>query len=88
LSKEFGYIVCQTGNDTTLTAAMDAYRSGSDFSFMTKDSMAVLHPVTFGARHCCGNEVWLHSHLGEGFSGDWAMKNSQFYGKFIPHFEL
>ena len=52
---------------------MNAYRSGSDFSFMTKDSKAVLHPVAFGARRCRGNEVRLHSHLGEGFSGDWAM---------------
>jgi hypothetical protein len=35
--------------------------------------MAILHPVAFGARRCRGNEVRLHSHLGEGFSGDWAM---------------
>jgi hypothetical protein len=52
---------------------MNAYRSGSDFSFMTKDSTSVLHPVAFCARRCRGNEVRLHSHLGEGFSGDWAM---------------
>jgi hypothetical protein len=43
------------------------------FSFMTKDSVAVLHPVAFGAGRCRRNEVRLHSHLGEGFSGDWAM---------------
>jgi hypothetical protein len=52
---------------------MNAYQSGSDFSFMTKTSAAVLHLVAFGARHCRGNEVRLHSHLGEGFSGDWAI---------------
>ncbi len=52
---------------------MNAYRSGSDFSFMTKDSTAILHPVAFGARRCHRNEVRLHSHLGECFSGDWAM---------------
>jgi hypothetical protein len=52
---------------------MDVYCSGWDFSYMTKDSMVVLHPVAFGARRCRGNEVRLHSHLGEGFSGDWAM---------------
>jgi hypothetical protein len=73
LSKGFGYVVCQPGNDAALTAAMDAYRSGSDFSFMTKDSMAVLHPVAFGAMCCCDNKVRLHSHLGKGFSGDWTM---------------
>jgi hypothetical protein len=72
-SKGFGYVLSQPGNDAALTAAMDAYRSGLDFSFMTKDSMAVLHPVAFGARRCRGNEVRLHSHLGKGFSGDWAM---------------
>ena len=72
-SKGFGYFVCQPGTDTALAVAMVAYRSGSDFSFMTKDSVAVLHPDTLGARRCCRNEVWLHSNLGEGFSSDWAM---------------
>jgi hypothetical protein len=73
LSKGFGYVLCQPGNDAASTRAMNAYRSGSDFSFMTKESTAVLHPVAFGARRCRGNKVWLQSHLGEGFSGDWAM---------------
>jgi hypothetical protein len=40
---------------------------------MTKSSSAVLHPVCFGARQSHGNEVWLHSHLGEGFAGDYAI---------------
>jgi hypothetical protein len=52
---------------------MNAYQSGSDFSFMTKTSAAVLHLVAFGARCCRGNEVSLHSHLGKGISGDRAM---------------
>jgi hypothetical protein len=73
LSKGFGYVVCHPGTDTASTVDLDAYCSGLDFSFMTKDSAAVLHPVTFRARRCRGNEVRLHSHLGEGFSGDWAM---------------
>ncbi len=62
---------------------MGAYRSGLDFSFMTKDSMDVLYPVTFGARHCRGNKVQLHSHLGEGFYGDWAMNKCRhmFFGQ-------
>jgi hypothetical protein len=41
---------------------------------MTKSSSAVLHPVCFGARRSRGNEVRLHSHLGEGFAGDYAIK--------------
>jgi hypothetical protein len=40
---------------------------------MTNTSLAVLHPVSFGARQCRGNEVRLHSHLEQGFAGDWAM---------------
>jgi hypothetical protein len=62
-SKSFGYVVCQPGSDTASTATMDAYHSGSDFSFMTKDSTTALHPVAFGARRCRGNKVRLHSHL-------------------------
>jgi hypothetical protein len=73
LSEGFGYVVCQPGTDIALTVAMDAYRSGLDFSFMTKDSAAVLHPVAFGVGRCHRNEVRLHSHLGEGFSGNWSM---------------
>ncbi len=66
-------MICQPANDVASTEAMNAYQSGSDFSFMTKTAAAVLHLVAFGARCCRGNEVPLHSHLGEGFSGDWAM---------------
>ncbi len=73
LSWGFGYVVCQPGNDTSLTKAMNAYHSGTDFSFITKTSSAILHPVAFGARRCRGNKVRLHSHLGEGFAGDLAM---------------
>ena len=72
-SQGFGYVVCQPGNDDVLNAAMNAYRRGSDFSFMAATSSAVLHPVAFGARRSRGNEVRLHSHLGEGFAGDWAI---------------
>ena len=72
-AKGFGYVVCQPSNDAASEAAEIAYRSGSDFSFMTKDSAASLRPVAFGGRKCRGNEVRLHSHLGEGFSGDWAI---------------
>ena len=40
---------------------------------MTKGSKATLQPICFGARKTRGNEVWLHSHLGKGFSGDYAI---------------
>ena len=41
--------------------------------FMTKDSTTVLHPVTFCCRRTRGNKQRCHSHLGECFSGDWAI---------------
>ncbi len=65
LSKDFGNVVCQPGTDKIPETAMKAYRLGSDFSFMTKDSSATIHPVAFGGCPYCGNEVRLHSHLGK-----------------------
>ncbi len=79
LSRGMGYMVRQPGNDEASGAAMQAYQSGEDFSFMTKSSTAVLHLVAFGSRRCRGNEVRLHSHLGEGFSGDYAMNKCRHY---------
>jgi hypothetical protein len=53
--------------------AMDAHQCGSDFSFMAKSSAVVLYLVAFGAQRCRGNEICLHSHLGEGFVGNWSI---------------
>ena len=69
-SQGFGYVVCQPGTDEASKAAMLAYRSGSDFSFMKKDSSAVVRPVVFGGRRCRGNEIRSHSHLGNFFAED------------------
>jgi hypothetical protein len=49
---------------------MVVYQSGSDFAFMGKEMKGVLRPVAFGGRSCRGNEICLHSHLGEGFAGN------------------
>ena len=46
---------------------------------MTKGSTATLRPICFGARKTRGNEVWLHSHLGDGFSGDYAINKCHQY---------
>ncbi len=46
------------------------------FAFMTKDAKCVFQPVTFGSHRCHGNETRLHSHLGEGFAGDWAINKN------------
>jgi hypothetical protein len=40
---------------------------------MAKSSTVVLHPVAFGAWWCRGNEIHLHSHLDEGFAGNWLI---------------
>ncbi len=56
---------------------MKAYCSGSDFSFMTKVLSAMVRPVAFGGPRRRGNEVRLHSHLGECFAGDWAINKNR-----------
>jgi hypothetical protein len=72
-SHGFGYVVCQPGDNDALTVAMNAYQCSSDFSFMAKSSTADLHLVAFCAWRCRGNEIHLHSHLGEGFAGNWLI---------------
>ena len=73
----FGCVVLQPDTDETSEAAMLAYRAGQDFSFMTKNSAATLRPVAFCGRRCRGNETRLHSHLGEGFAGDWGINKNR-----------
>ena len=46
---------------------------------MTKGSKATLRPICFGAQRSRGNKVRLHSHLGEGFSGDYAINKCRQY---------
>jgi hypothetical protein len=58
---------------------MAAFQAGHDFTFMTKESSAVLGPVAFGSQRCQGNEIRLHSHLGEGFAGHWAINKNRHY---------
>jgi hypothetical protein len=75
----FGYVLLQPVNDDTSIKASQDYRDGKGFSFMTKDSPAVLHPVCFGAWKCHGNEVWLHSHLGKCFACDYGINKNRHY---------
>ncbi len=69
----YGYVVCQPGNNKCSLAKTSQYMSGNGFGFMTKDGGGILHPVAFGSRRTRGNEKRLHSYLGEGFAGDWAI---------------
>jgi hypothetical protein len=88
LSKGLGYVVCQPGTDTASEQAMAAYQAGRDFAFMTMDSSTVLRPVAFGSRRHRSNEISLHSHLGEGFSGDWVINKNQICSLAIVLFGL
>ncbi len=78
-SQGFGYVLLQPANDAASTRAAQDYCDGKRFSFMTKGSMATLRPVCFGSRRTRSNEVRLHSHLGEGFSGDYAINKCRQY---------
>jgi hypothetical protein len=69
----FGFVLCQPTSDKATLKAVQEYWDGKGFSFMTKSSSAVLHPICFGARQSRSNKVRLHSHLGEGFAGDYAI---------------
>jgi hypothetical protein len=47
---------------------------GGSFDIITKDSTALLHPVAFECCHTGGNKKRLHSHLGEAFLSNYAIK--------------
>ena len=78
-AKGFRYVLLQPGNDEASTKAAQDYLDGKGFTFMTKDSKAILHPVCFGARRTRGNEIRLHSHLGKWFSEDYAINKCRSY---------
>ena len=46
---------------------------------MLNGSTAILRPVCFGAHKTCGNEFRLLSHLGKGFSVDYAINKCRQY---------
>ena len=73
------YVLLQSGNDNALVKAAQNYLDGKGFTFMTRNSKAILHPICFGAHHTCGNKIQVHSHLGEGFSGDYTINKCQSY---------
>ena len=73
-SLSFGYCLTQPGDDEPSQEAMHRAMRGGSFDFMTKGFESLtLHPVAFGGRRCRGYETRLHSYLGEGFAGDFAI---------------
>jgi hypothetical protein len=73
LAKGFGYVVCQADDNEISLALASQFMSGNGFHFLTKTNGGALYTDVFGSRWTCGNEKFLHSYLGKGFSGDWAM---------------
>ena len=69
----FGWCASQPGDDSPSLAAMHREMRGGDCEFMLPNANLTLHPVAFGCRRTRGNEVYLHSHLGEGFGVDVAI---------------
>ena len=74
-----GYVLLQPGNDDASLQASQDYWDGKGFTFMTKDSKAVLYPICFGARKCRGNKVRLHSHLRKCFADNYGINKVRHY---------
>jgi hypothetical protein len=74
-SRGFGYVLCQPGNNKASTAAM--IRRG----FLIYDQ--IVHscpsPGCVWRKMLPWQQVRLHSHLGRGFSGDYAMNKCCYY---------
>ena len=69
----FGYAALQPADEEESLATMDHEMKGGPCEFMSKNTKLKLGPVAFGSRKTRGNEARLHSHLGEGYAGDWAI---------------
>jgi hypothetical protein len=69
----FGYVALQPGKDIKPWSAMTHCMDGGKFKFMDKSSKEILHPIAFGCRRTQGSKNHLHSHLGEAFSGNYAI---------------
>ncbi len=75
----FGYVILQPGNDKNSLDTMECKMNGGDCKFMCKGSNVSLKPIAFGSFRSKDIEKFLHSYLGEGFAGDWAInKNYHF----------
>jgi hypothetical protein len=69
----FRYITCQPADEDASMQAMHPCMHGGSFDFMTNDSTALLHLVTFGCCRTRGNKKHLHFLLGKAFAGDVAI---------------
>ena len=73
-AKGFAYVACQPGDDKPSMDAMRREMAGGECEFKKEaGTQLTLHPVALGSRKTRGKESKLHSYLGEGFAGDWAI---------------
>ena len=68
-----GFVLLQPADDTESRAAMRREIAGGPCKFMLLNAKCHLRPICFGSRKSRGRESKLHSHLGEGFCGDWVI---------------
>jgi hypothetical protein len=73
LAEGFGYVALQPADNDASLAAMHQNMQGGFSDFMTRDSIATLHPVAFGCHCMQSNKKRLYSHLGEAFALDYAI---------------
>ena len=76
-SRVFVYALKQPSRDTNFFATMNREISSGICDFLDEKSKAKFLPVAFGSRRARGDECKLHSHLGEGFYGDWAINKNR-----------
>ena len=75
----FGYVAMQPSDNAASLSAMRREMEGGPCEFLLLDESLQLHPIAFGSRKTRGYETKLHSHLGEGFAGDWAINRCRHY---------
>jgi hypothetical protein len=69
----FRWVLCKLGNNKVTSKAVQDYRVGKGFLFMTKDLSAILQLVCFVGPKNHRNKIWLHSHLSKIFTGNYGM---------------
>ena len=81
----FGVVLLQPDDHQPSLDAMRREMNGGPCEFMTDENSHLrLRPIAFASRVARGYESKLHSHLGEGFAGDWGINKFQHHLKAKP----
>ena len=73
----FGAVLLQLDDHKPSLDVMTREMNGGPCEFMTDKSNLRLRPIAFASQAARGYESKLHSHLGEGFAGNWAINKFQ-----------